>query len=413
MAGGRRSWVRRIALAVGALGSLIGVWLIVAAIVYSPTYVVRVLEMRESSQADYLENFPVRPLAASTRPYSYAEAPDDDAARRMATAFDTEDLDTFLATTGSQALLVIANDTLVVEQYANGAQRDTMLTSFSVAKSFDSTLIGIANDEGFIASVDDPIVTYLPELASTAAGGQADMLNQVTIADLLAMSSGFEYSEMRWGLFNGDDPLTTYHPDQRAVSLEAATRTVDEPGRYFRYNKYHPQLLGLILERTTGMTVTEFTHSRLWEPMGMEYAGAWTLDREDGFEKMEAGLNARAIDFAKLGSLYLANGQWNGSRIVSEEWVDASVAPTPQRLTTERYRDDFGRWIHDSGNGWYGYFWYGRAADDGSYDYFAEGDHGQFVYVCPDIDTVIVRVGTEFGITGSRWINGFQQYCGA
>ncbi|MDH3294314.1 MAG: beta-lactamase family protein [Acidimicrobiia bacterium] len=405
----RRRWVRRIGIVAGAFAGVIAAWLTVAAIVYSPTYVMRVLQMRESSQADYLENFPVRTLAASSRPYRYAPAPDLEVARQLAAVFETDDIDQFLTSTATQALLVITNDSLVVEWYGNGAERDTMLTSFSVAKSFDSALVGIAIDEGFIASVDDPITDYLPELADDDHGVQ---LSRITVADLLSMSSGLDYHEMRWAVFNGDDPLTTYHPDQQEISLAAATRLVDEPGRYFRYNKYHPQLLGMILERTTGMTVSDYTESRLWEPLGMEYDGQWTLDRDDGFEKMEAGLNARAIDFAKLGSLYLAGGSRNGDRIVSEEWVAASVSPTPERIRPDRYRDDFGRWINDDGNGWYGYFWYGRARDDNRFDFFAEGDHGQFIYVCPRANTVVVRIGTEFGLPGSRWIDAFQQFCG-
>ena len=88
-------------------------------------------------------------------------------------------------------------------------------------------------------------------------------------------------------MFNGDDPLTTYHPDQREIS-SSNTTIIDPPGQCFRYNKYHPQLLGLILERTTGMSVTEYTQTRLWDPLGTEFGGAWTLDSENsGFEKVQ------------------------------------------------------------------------------------------------------------------------------
>ncbi len=388
---------------------LLAVWSTVAALVYSPDYVLRMWTMRESSQSDYLENFPTRTLRASTNPYDYTVALDPEVKDRLEAAFATDDLEDFLTSTDTQALVVIENDVVVLERYANGAARETMLTSFSVAKSFDSTLVGIAIDEGFIGGVDDPITDYLPELAE-----QDPRLSDITIAHLLSMSSGLDYREMRWGLFNGDDPLTTYHPDQRKVSLEAATRLSDPPGRYFRYNKYHPQLLGMILERTTGLSVTDYTQTRLWDPIGMQFDGQWTLDSEDsGFEKMEAGLNARVIDFAKLGSAFLAGGEWNGSRIVSEEWVQASVSSDPERDRASHYRDDFGEWIYSDGGGWYGYFWYGRARAGSAPDFFAEGDHGQFVYVSPSADTVIVRFGTEFGIPGSEWIDAFYDYAGS
>ena len=143
-------------------------------------------------------------------------------------------------------------------------------------------------------------------------------------------------------MFNGDDPLTTYHPDRRRLAL-TNTRIEGPPGETFSYNKYHPQLLGMILERTTGMSVTEWTQSRLWDPLGMEFDGAWTLDSEaSGFEKMAAGLNAQAIDFAKLGRLFLNQGRWDGVQIVSSDWVALAtgsipaIGPpeVPQRATT-------------------------------------------------------------------------------
>ncbi len=396
-------------MAILAVVALLAAWIGASAVIYGPTYVWRVLSMRESGQADYLENFPTRTLEASTNPYRYEVALDSNVDRRLAAALGTTDLDQFLATSRSQALIVIEDDVIKVERYANGADRDSMLTSFSVAKSFDSALVGIAIDQGFIADVDVPITDYLTELADADP-----RLTDVTIAHLLTMSSGLDYAEMRWALFNGDDPLTTYHPDQRSVSLDAATRIDDEPGLHFRYNKYHPQLLGMILERSTGLTVTEYMQTRLWDPLGMEYDGQWTLDSEAaGFEKMEAGLNARAIDFAKLGSLFLAGGEWNGSRIVSDSWVTSSVGFDPERDRPAHYRDDFGRWIHQDGEGWYGYFWYGRARGNGDADFFAEGDHGQFVYVSPSADTVIVRIGTEFGVTGSTWIDAFHAFAGS
>lgn len=400
--------MRRVVFALAAVVGVFAVWFGVAAVIYSPTYVGRVLSMRESSQADYLENFPTRTLEASTRPYIYEVAADPSLDERLEAVFGTDDIDSFLDTTHTQALIVIKDDAVVFERYSNDADRATMLTSFSVAKSFDSTLVGIAIDEGFIASVDDPITTYLTELE-----GEDPRLARITIADLLSMSSGLDYKEMRWGLFNGDDPLTTYHPDQREVSLEAATRIVDEPGTYFQYNKYHPQLLGMILERTTGMTVTEYTQTRLWDPVGMEFDGQWTLDSDSsGFEKMEAGLNARAIDFAKLGSLFLADGDWNGSRIVSEDWVRTSVSRDEAQDVSSHYRDEFGEWIYSDGGGWYGYFWYARARPDADTDFFAEGDHGQFIYVSPSADTVIVRLGTDFGIPSAQWIDAFYELAG-
>lgn len=402
------SWVRRLVIVLLALVGVVVVWIATASVVYGPEYVSRVLLMRKSSQADYLNNFPLARLTASNDPHTFGTALDEDrVARVLSSALGTEDLAAFLTDTDTQAMIVIQGGDIIYEQYFNGARRDTMLTSFSVAKSFDSALIGMAIDEGFIESVDDPITDYLPELAERDPG-----FSRITIQHLLRMASGLDFAEMRWAVFNSDDALTTWYPDQREISLNNI-EIVDEPGEYFRYNKYHPQLLGMILERATGMSVTEYTQTRLWDPVGMEHDGAWTLDSEQsGFEKMEAGLNARAIDYAKLGQLYLDGGVSSGVQIVSESWVTESISLSPDISGADYYPDDFGRLIYEDGHGWYGYMWYGKRRDSGPHDFYAEGDHGQFVYVAPARGLVIVRIGTEFGIPGSAWVDAFWKAAG-
>ena len=396
--------IRRTAvITLAVLGGIMIGGIAIASFAYGPEYVTRVLVMRESSQADYLENFPLRLLSASSNPYEFATDPQEaEIETALATVLAVDDLQSFLTEAGTQALIVIQDDKILYERYFNEAARDSMLTSFSVAKSFDSALVGIAIDEGFIGGVDDPITSYLPELRERDRG-----FEEITIRHLLRMASGLAYEEMRLGLFNGDDPLTTYFPDQREIALENTT-IVDTPGKHFSYNKYHPQLLGMVLERTTGMSVTEYTQTRLWDPLGMQYDGAWALDStESGFEKMEAGLNARAIDFAKLGRLYLNEGSWDGTQVVSAAWVEESLSADPTSSGASYYRDDFGQWVYSDGTGWYGYMWYGKTRPGQQPDFFAEGDHGQFIYVSPSRNLIVVRNGTDFGIAGSAWVQAF------
>jgi len=290
----------------------------------------------------------------------------------------------------------------VYENYFNDTQRDSIVTSFSMAKSFTSALIGKAIEEGYIKSVDDPITDYLPELAN-----RDPKFNKITIRQLLWMASGLEYTEMRPLLFNGDDPLTTYFPDQRKISLEN-THIVDPPGLYFQYNKYHPQLLGLILERTTGMTVTQYLQTRIWDPVGMEFDGSWSTDsKQSDFEKMETGVNARAIDFAKFGVLFLNGGLWQGTQVISKAWVDESTQP----LLPENYSDYYNDWVKAMpGQGYYNYMWWGMVREDGSFDFAAEGDKGQFIYVSPKNYMVIVRNGLTFGISSEDWLELFFEF---
>ncbi len=396
-------WLKRIGKVLAGLAALIALWLVVAALVYSPVYVGRVLAWGESDQGDYLNNFPLSSLSASPAVFSFESSPDEEKVRSVfESVLGVSDFDTFLTESETQAFIVIQDDKILYEGYFNGAARDSMVTSFSVAKSFASALVGIAIDEGFIRSVDDPVADYLPELAE-----RDDRFGLITIRDLLRMAAGLDYQELRWALFNGDDPLTTYYPDQREIALDN-TQIVDPPARYFQYNKYHPQLLGMILERTTGMSVTEYTQTRLWDPLGMEFSGAWALDSgASGFEKMEAGLNARAIDYAKLGRLFLEGGNWDGVRVVSSEWVQESTSLDPATHNPGYYANDFGQEIYANGDGYYQYMWYGRLREGEPSDFFAEGDHGQIIYVSPAHRLIIIRNGTAYGIPGSQWTDTF------
>ena len=383
------------------LASAIVIWLAVAMLVYNPTYVFRTLFWLGSDAFDW-QKFPSHPLTASARPYHFDEAPDSRVNDLFEEITGESDWDTFLEESDTQAFIVIQDGTVRYEKYFNGTQRDSIVTSFSVAKSFTSTLVGIAIDEGFIGSVDDPITKYLPDLSE-----RDRRFDDITVRDLLLMSSGLDYVEFRPLLFNSDDILTSYYPDQREISLEN-THIIDAPGAYFRYNKYHPQLLGMILERTSGMTVTEFLQTRVWDKVGMEFDGSWSTDSEaSDFEKMETGVNARAIDFAKLGVLLLNGGQWQGEQVISRAWVDEATGP-PLSGEGDGYYTDW--WATLPGEAHYKYMWYTLAREDGGYDFSAEGDKGQFIYVSPQHDLVIVRNGTEYGMESAEWTNLFYDF---
>jgi len=386
--------------------ALIGLIIIVGLIRYGPEYVGRVLAWRESTYDVYMEGFPSRTLDASSEPFYFEEAADDEQASALfESIFDVDDFDSFLAEKETQAFIVIEDDAIVYENYFNGFDRDSLLTSYSVAKSFTSALIGIAIAENYINSVDDPITDYLPELAE-----RDPRFEDITVRHLLLMAAGIDFQEMRLGIFNGDDPLSSYYLDQREAALEF-TEIKDPPGEYFLYNKYYPQLLGLIIERASGMRVTDFMQRYLWEPVGMEYEGSWSLDSEEsGFEKMEAGVNARAIDFAKFGRLYLENGNWNGEQVVPAEWVIESTSVDQSTHSTSYYPDEFGQLIYDELGGYYKYMWYGYFRGEDGYDFAAEGDRGQIIYISPHKNLIIVRNGTDYGIPFTDWVQSLYEF---
>jgi CubicO group peptidase (beta-lactamase class C family) len=298
----------------------------------------------------------------------------------------------FLKSTQTTSFIVIKDDTILYEGYFNGYNRDSIVTSFSTAKSVTSALIGIAIDEGRIGSVDDPIVSYLPELRGKGLDG-------VTIRHLLLMSSGITYvsDDEKSGLAElspfSDDGLAYSYPNLRSQAL-AAPPDGKQPGTEFNYNNYNPELLGMILERTTHMPVAVYLQEKIWQPLGMEYGASWSLDsKESGFELMGAGINARATDFAKLGRLFLNDGTWNGKQIISEQWVRESTSPYPNPNGSIAWRAN--TWFTDwkEANGYYKYQWWGKLKADGTYDFIAWGHFGQRIYVSPQNRTIVVRFG--------------------
>lgn len=388
----------------GVLAGMVVLALVILNLVYPSEYVYRVMAWRESDLYDYLDNFPSHRLEAASTTFQFDKALDEE---RVAALFEThpdiEVFDAFLEANQTLAFIVVQDGAILYEKYFNDAKRDSMVTSFSVAKSFTSALIGIAIKEGHINSVDDPITNYLPELAD-----RNPRFSDITIRHLLLMSSGLEYKENRFAGFNGDDPLTTYYPDQRQAALEF-THIIDPPGEYFSYNKYHPQLLGMIIERTTSMSVTDYLQEKIWNPLGMEYDGSWSIDSEtSGFEKMEAGINARPIDFAKFGQMYLKKGNWNGVQVIPEEWVTESTQPD----IPPNYVAYYPEWFASiPGRGYYKYMWWGMVREEG-YDFVAWGDKGQYIYVSPHKNMIIVRNGVDFGIRSNEWIRLCYQFAG-
>lgn len=301
-----------------------------------------------------------------------------------------------LTSTQTTAFLIIKDDRLIYENYFNGYERDSINTSFSVAKSFVSALVGIAIDEGLIDSVDDSITKYIPEL-----NDKDSRYSVITIKDLLSMSSGLRYFEEETPF--SDDTKTYYDPNLRAVALSAIIE--EEPGKRFHYNNYNYLLLGIILERATGMPVAKYTEEKLWKPLGMEAPASWSLDSEaSGFEKMESGINARAIDFAKFGRIYLNNGSnWNGEQIISEKWVNTSTSANSTTDPSTEYQ--YGWWIYPSQEGVV------NNTNNNHQHFFARGNFGQFIYIVPEERLVIVRHGYDFGNT--NWINLFESIAAA
>jgi len=277
-----------------------------------------------------------------------------------------------------RGLTVIRNDTILYEGYGMSKSAQDVHASYSIAKSFTSALIGIAIAEGHIGSVRDLVTDHIPELKGL------EHADDLRIEHLLNMTSG-----IRHRLTN--DAVIYYGND-----VTRALRQVQfahRPGTFQEYVNINVQLLGIILQRATGMTPAEYLTQRLWQPMGMCSDALWTTDRK-GNNLTFCCMGATALDYAKFGRLYLRNGNWEGRQLVPEEWVSRSLA----RDTTEG--SSFG----------YNYGWHIGEAEYG--DFMADGMYKQHVYVHPGKNIIIVLLcDRENALKAERmqWRNVFKQ----
>ncbi len=301
--------------------------------------------------------------------------------------YESEQLNTeaFLVDTGTSALAVMHDGELRYERYETTGGAGVPWLSMSVAKSFVATLVGIAVDEGLIASIDEPIDIYVPEVIGSAYEG-------VRIKDLLQMSSGAAWNEIyadpdsdvaRLGrAFRGEGTL---------ADLVRGIKPSTEPGTVNLYNSAETQALGFLVSGATGQSLTSYMQTKLWDPLGMNHDAYWVVDPE-GVEMAFGGLNATALDYARLGELYRLGGQWQGKQIVSSHWVQAATTPDAPHLMPNRPDDP------DFGLG-YGYQWWIPGGDEG--EFMAIGVYNQLIYVNPTRKTVAVKLSANptYGLT--------------
>jgi len=318
---------------------------------------------------DY-KKFPARNLENDSVKFHFAIAEKGKVPKELTLKNKEYPFETFLKDNKTVAFLIIQNDTIQYEQYFAGYNETSIVPSFSMAKSITSILIGCAIDDQLIHSVDEPITNYIPELKKNG-------FEQVTIEHLLQMTSGLKFNE---GYANPFGDVATFYYGRNLRKAIGKMKTKSAPGLHFEYLSGNAELLGLVLERALkNKSITEYFQEKLWKPLGMEYEGSWSLDKKkDGLEKTFCCVNARARDFAKIGRLYLNEGNWNGNQIVSKEWVHQST-----KVDTL------------NGSAWYYQYQWWLPTKNG--DFMAQGILGQYIYVNPSKNLIVVRLGKNEG----------------
>lgn len=294
---------------------------------------------------------------------------------------ETYGIDEFNERTMSNALLILKDGKIVSEIYRNGSGPGTRFISFSTGKSFTSTLVGMALEDGYIDDVEDPLTKYLPALKNSAYDG-------VTIRDALQMVSGVEWDEYSYDWDDMSKPLSRHwhrsYVEQRYRFVEAANELprATMPGEKFNYNTLESSILGWLVETVARQRLTSYFERRLWQPAGMESDASWTLDGPEGIgrEMSGGGLNATLRDYGRFGLMMARGGKANGRQLVSREWVQAAT-------TADREAVRYGNLYEDYPLG-YGYQWW--LFDNGHFE--AQGVYGQFIYVAPQDEVVIVKL---------------------
>ena len=273
----------------------------------------------------------------------------------------TYDTATYMAAFRASGILVLKDGKIVLERYSLGRGPNDRWTSFSVAKSVTSTLIGAAIKDGKIGAVTDPVTRYIPELKGSAYDG-------VTIRDLITMSSGVKWNE------DYADPksdvakvgLSMIEPGVNPViSYMRRLPRAHPPGTFFEYDTGETDLAGILLSNAVGEPTAQYLSEKIWRPYGMEQDGIWVEDVA-GHERGGCCISMTLRDYGRFGQFVLDGGQAGGRSVLPDGWIAEAtarhLAPAP-----------------------YGYFWW---LLPGGYE--AEGIFGQTVTIFPQDHIVVV-----------------------
>ena len=242
----------------------------------------------------------------------------------------THDLDAWFARTNATGLLVLKDGAIVLERYARGNTPGTLWASRSVAKSFTSTLVGMALHDGALRSLDDAVTDYLPELRGT-------LYERVSLRQNLQMTSGQPHETE----FPSILPLheCTVRADEQGCLLRelkafgAIGAGVLAPGRRFAYHSADVIVSGLVVQRATGSSLASYLERKLWRPFGMERAAAWNLEAPGGATFANSGLCACLRDWGRFGLFMLREGVLpDGSRQLPEGWIEEATRPSDASL---------------------------------------------------------------------------------
>ncbi len=286
------------------------------------------------------------------------------------------DLGAYMKGQRTAGLVIVQDGKLRLEKYGLDFDGNGKWTSFSVAKSLTSTMVGAAIKDGFIKSLDDKVTQYIPEMKGSA-------YDDVSVEQLLTMTSGVKWNEdyedpksdvARFNEHKAEPGVDVTVSYMRKLPREAAS------GEKWVYKTGETNLIGVLVSKATGKTLARYVSEKVWAPFGMEQDGSWLLG-ETGHEISGCCVQASTRDMARFGQFILGGGMAGGKAVLPEGWI--------AKATTKQAD------IGDPGKG-YGFQWW--TYDDGSYA--AQGIFGQGIFIDPKRKLVIATNGNWPTATG-------------
>ncbi|MGE5943043.1 MAG: serine hydrolase domain-containing protein [Flavobacteriales bacterium] len=278
------------------------------------------------------------------------------------TVKETEKLSKVNTDWGTIAYVIIKNDSVWFENYYDGFNAESKTNSFSMAKSITTSLLGKAIMEGHIKSLDQPISDFYPQYSYA----------KTTVGDLASMASGLDWAENYVGPFSVT-ARANYAADLEETILNQ--KIIKTPGKSFEYLSGNTQLLGMIIQKATGKTLSNYLSESFWKPLGAIENALWELDDDENrLAKAFCCISSNAKDFARFGKLYKDYGKWNGKQLLDSAFVVKSI--TPRFEESPQY--GYGWWMKDVGD---------------KHFFMMRGHLGQYVIVEPNDNVIIVRLG--------------------
>ena len=281
---------------------------------------------------------------------------------------------------GTVAFLIIKNDSIWYESYADGYSATSKTNSFSMAKSVTSALLGKAIRDGYIKNLEQPVADFFPQFDK-----------RLTVGDLSSMASGLNWQE---DYYNPFGMTAQSYLDENIRKIILNLKVVEQPGEKFKYLSGNTELLGMVIEKATQKSLSNYLSESFWEPLGMHEDALWQLDsKESGMEKAFCCLASNARDFAKFGRLYAHQGNFRGRQLLDSSFVQKSTEP--RFAETPFY--GYGFWLSN--------FMHKKIV-------VMRGILGQYVISIPEDKVVIVRLGHQRGerLADKKFTKDFYTY---